>query len=269
MKRLHLIIVLALLTPVSSLAWDSDVHTGLTQLTRNIIYLPGFWESEHLLVPATDAGKKCGEYRKETLAKDPARRVFLELVCGADDPDAERHFWQNDVHQKQAEKFAVDEFNAAVNAYREAGTKGASAYAEAANHLGRSLHFIQDLTDFSKGMKKRSDAREIRKRAKTMAQDYLTQWQTTSHYPPDLMAKLKAMHAEMQGGPGTPAELVEGALQQRAEMSDFFTQFLADPAEEGNRDYKMEQAIRTTLAGTIVIQEYWVDLYLSYIGVSK
>jgi hypothetical protein len=275
MKNCRLLfIILPLFLPLPALAWDSAVHTALTQLTRTIVNVPGFWDSPHEIVLADQAGEQCNKKtRKKNLSQAPQSCVFVELVCGADDPDSEKHWWnpkENHDHQTKAEQFAVDEFNAAVKAHGEYGTKGHLAYAEAANHLGRSMHFIQDLTDFSKDMSSRSAAKKIRKKAIERAQDYLSEWNRTRKYPSRLMTRLESMRAELatEPPPQTPAELVRDAFQQRKEMADIIMEFLNDPAE-GSHDSKLDEAVVLALAGTIVIQEYWVDLYLKQIGVKR
>jgi hypothetical protein len=272
MKRVQsFLIACLLLSPLPASAWDSATHTALIQLTRPIINIPGFWESEHTIVLDDDAGKRCYEDRTKKLAKFPQRRVFLELVCGADEPDHERRFkpWLNHAHQTKAEKFAVDEFNAAVNAYGQRGSKGDLAYAEAANHLGRSIHFLQDLTDFSKDMGDRSDARKVRKQSIKIAQAYLEDFQKNRRYPNRLATRLNTMHAALRDDYQTPGQLVAGALQERAEMADTVSKFLSDPEETGSWDSKLNEALVATLAGTIVLQEFWVEQYLKQIGVMR
>jgi hypothetical protein len=122
---------------------------------------------------------------------------------------------------------------------------------------------------FSKDMKGRTQADEVRDQSGKLAQAYLTEWQTTQRYPKRLQTKLNSMHAALQGesAPRTPGELVTDALKTRAEMTDIVTKFLNDPAEKGSHDDKLNEGIVVALAGTLVIQEYWVYLYLRYISV--
>lgn len=266
-----LLIVFVLLPPLHAAAWDSASHTALIQLTRNIIHIPGFWESEHTIVLADDAGKRCYKDRTEKLASSPQQRIFLELVCGTDEPDNERRFkpWLNTPHQEKAEEFAKTHFHNAVSAYLQRTSDGDAAHARSANQLGRSIHFIQDLTDFTKDMDSRSEARKIRKKSVQIAQAYLESFQTNRRYPRELAARLDNMRATLGGNYQTPEELVAGALKERKEMADTVTQFLKDPEEAGNWESKVNEALVATLAGTIVLQEIWVDLYLNRIGVKR
>lgn len=260
--------MVTLLSPLPASAWDSEVHIALIQLTRNIGTIPGVANSERYFVPKEQAGEMCYSYRG-TLT-DPLRRVYLDLVCGTDEPDHYRHFWENNDHQVNAQKHVADNFNAAVSTFRQSATLGNAAFSESARLLGNSIHFIQDLTDFSKNKESGSDSSRIRELGIEIAQNWLREWQNTGQYPAALGSKVDAMRAELQGDPApqTIEELVQGAYADRVDMAQTVQDVLnhPDPDDQRPRDDKLRDIVVTTLAGSIVVQEYVVDTYLRYIA---
>ena len=275
---LRTIFALSLLATTPALAWDSAVHTALIQLTRNISQVPGVSNSWRMFITKDIAGSVCygtsETYVTRKQLTDPLQRTYLELVCGTDEPDRDRSFWKSELswgewflalienHKADPAPCAQQEFDAAVALHKQ------GQYAEAARHLGRSLHCISDLTDFSVHLSSYSS--DVRARGIAMAQGWLEQWRAAPmSYPADLDAKLNAFRAGLAAQPGglatTPSDMLQDALAGRIEIAKDFAAFMNDP-EAGSPDEKLAVAVENTLLGAIVAQEIWIDLYLKAIA---
>ncbi len=262
-----------------AIAWDSAYHTSMIQLTQNVFQIPGVKGSYQIFVRPkmgqqegnaeglcyTDGDKK--SVRDKKSAKD---RVWLDLICGTDEPDHERKTFLNAIkidfifHNSEAEQRAVYEFNKAVQAYRDS-RKGNS---EAARHLGRSIHYLQDLTDISKHWShKDDDAKRVRKYSEELAKRYLAETIQQKSYPEWLTRALRPIRSQFSGPPGTPKQYLDGALGQREELAKFFK---AEMAKAGNnRSRRRDEFIELSMLGAIIGQEQWVSMYLRYIGVAE
>lgn len=260
--------MLALASPSPATAWDSDYHTGMTQLTRNMFQIPGIKGSDQVLVWSGNAKNLCYTERYKMPAKD---RVWLELVCGSNDPDHDRNklgnilqgdFW---FHNGEAEQRANYEFNKAVIAYRDSKQGNAVA----ANHLGRSIHYLQDLLDFSKHFDGDADAKRIRSYSETLAKNYMEIARNHGGkptYPKALLGGLREVSREFGSPPATPKEFLKDSLQGRKELAALFKQVMS---EATNRDRARDQFIEKMAMATIVAQEQLVSIYLRYIGVAE
>lgn len=254
-------------------AWDSAYHTSMIQLTQNIFQIPGIKGSYQIFVrpkmgqQAGNAGLLCYTDRQKKSAKD---RVWLDLICGTDEPDHERNSLLNAIqldfifHNSEAAQRATYEFNEAVKASRNP-RKGNS---EAARHFGRSIHYLQDLTDISKHWPDSDDdAKRVRKYSEELAKRYLAETIQQKSLPEWLARALRPVRNQFSGPPGTPKQYLDGSLGERKELAKFFK---AEMAKAGsNRSRRRDEFIELSMLGAIIGQEQWVSMYLHYIGVAE
>jgi hypothetical protein len=200
-------------------------------------------------------------------AKD---RVWLEVVCGSNDPDVDKkklvNILQGDpiFHNSEAEQRAVYEFNKAVFAYRDPKLGNS----EAARHLGRSIHYVQDLLDISKHWGGNADAKRFRSYSEALAQRYLLETANPGGrpaYPKWLAAAVRQVREEFGEVAGTPAAFMSEALKGRAELSDIFKKVTAGP----DHARKLDQFVEKMALATLVVQGAWVSMYLRYIGIAE
>jgi hypothetical protein len=262
-------------TAVPAAAWDSDAHTAITQMTRNIWAIPGMANSFRYWVTSDNAGASCYSSSsavsvRESIA-DGVQRLYLELVCASDEPDRDRNPFKSDLpfgesvqalianHKRNPTPYALQEFNDAVGWYRQ-------GYLLAAIHaLGRSLHYVADLTDFTVDLG--SSGGGFRQATRQRAQQLLLYCaqSAAAGYPPDLGQELDRMWAQFQAdhnSPQTPEEFLNGALEIRAETARAFTEFMNSAEDEGTRNSQFAQAVDIAVKGTIMVQEYWIALFL-------
>lgn len=254
-----------------ALAWTSPFHTGATQLMRNVWEIPGVQGSKAVFVLSGNAGQMCYTEGNRTAFRDQLaapQRVYLDLVCGSDEPDRERankpyriDWWFT--HQKWAPSRAVDAFNAAI------GQHNAKAYSEAARQLGHSLHYLQDLYDFSKNMSSIFSEKDERFRgyANQTVQDYLEEWQRSRQYPPKLTERLNFRRSKVQRLPNTPQQMVAPLLEKRdKDANDFKELWHKTPSHEREDILKFYAFFHSH--DVIAYQEHWVRMYLRAIGIT-
>lgn len=253
------------------MAWTSPFHTGAIQLMRNIWEIPGVRGSKAVFVLSGNAGQLCYTEPNRTSYRDtlaPPERVYLDLVCGSDEPDRERanqpyraDWWYT--HQAWAPDRAVNAFNAAI------GQHHAKAYSEAARQLGHSIHYLQDLYDFSKNMGSIFSERDERFRgyANQAVQDYLVQWQRGGQYPALLNERLNNRQSKVQRQPNTPQQMVAPLKERRRKDAEAFLEVWHKvPSHE--REQHLQAVVSLYIHDVIAYQEHWVRMYLRAIGIA-